>query len=87
MFKFLETVKLVASLYPILLQTVKALEEALPEAGNGQVKLEMLKATLQGAYENIENAKVRFDEIWPSINLVVSTIVSLYNTLGLFKKK
>lgn len=87
MTKFLELVKLIAALYPILMQTIKSLEEAMPDAGQGAQKLEILKGTLAAAYTKLDDAKMKFEEVWPTIQMVVSTIVTVFNNTGIFKKK
>ena len=87
MWKFLETVKIVVALYPILMETVKRLEEALPEPGHGPKKLEQLKAILAASYDKMDDAKMKFEEVWPSINMVVTAIVTMLNTTEWLKKK
>lgn len=87
MLKFIETVKVIAALYPVLMATIKSLEEAMPEAGKGPEKLVQLKGILEAAYLKMEKGQMKFEELWPSIQMVVATIVTLFNTTGVFKKK
>lgn len=84
---FIAILQLLATLYPILMQTIKSLEEAMPEPGQGPAKLEILKGTLEAAYLKMEKAQLKFEEVWPSIQMLVTTIVAVFNATGVFKKK
>lgn len=78
--------KIIAGLYPVLMDFVKSIESALPEAGQGQAKLALIKQTLESAYAHMGDAEVKFESIWPSLQVVVGAIVAMYNTAGVFKK-
>jgi hypothetical protein len=86
MMKFLMIMQLVAQLFPIIAQTIKSVEEALPEPGYGSKKLEVVRTALQSAFNSVEGAKITFDELWPTVNNIITMLVSLYNASGLFKK-
>ena len=86
MLEFLNIVKLISALYPILMQTIKSLEEAMPDPGMGSQKLALLKTTLQSAYTKMDDVQVQFEDAWPSIQVVVSSFVAIFNAAGIFKK-
>jgi len=84
--QFFMIVKMVAALYPVLMQIIKSIEEAMPAAGQGQAKLALIKTTLEGAYTTMGDAQVKFEAIWPMLQGVISAMVSMYNAAGVFKK-
>jgi len=72
---FLTIVKLI----PALIALVKEIEEAIPEPGQGAEKLSAFRKIFEAAYSG-------FEEIWPVIERVVSVLVELFNSTGMFKK-
>lgn len=74
-----ETIKLVLQLLPLIISVTKQLEEQFPESGLGKMKMslviETVRATLSGS-----------QELLPVINKVVDTVVTVFNTFGIFKK-
>lgn len=81
----LSILKTILSLFPLIIQTVQAVEAAFPAAGQGSAKLDAVKNTIASAYSIASNAEHTFEAIWPALSSVVSTIVSLANTVGAFK--
>lgn len=84
--KFLEAAKLVLSLTPTLIAAVRAIEDALPEGGNGALKLEAVRGFLQASYENATDQVAKFDTVWPVLKGAIDVIVGLFNRAGLFRK-
>jgi len=84
--QFLIILKAVLELLPAILKAIGALEEALPESGKGKVKLDIIKATVESAYEKGVNVLASFDAIWPTIESIVGKVVGIYNAIGAFKK-
>jgi len=76
----------VAQLLPALIQFVTSLEAAIPQGGQGAVKLEILKSLLVNAYAVEKNLAASFEQIWPVVSGIVAKLVSTYNSLGIFKK-
>lgn len=70
---------LIAQLLPILIQTIKAVEAAIPESGQGQTKLQMVRDILELVDDTIP-------AIWPMLEKVIGVIVASFNAAGLFKK-
>ena len=71
---FLTIVKLI----PALIALVKEIEAAIPEGGQGAAKLTAVRQIVEAAYDN-------FNEIWPIAEKVVSALVGLFNSAGVFK--
>jgi hypothetical protein len=75
MLQFLQAAKLVLSLVPEIANIILMLEKTLPQAGIGTEKLTALRAILTAAYAGI-------DLVWGSIELIVKTLVGLWNEKG-----
>ena len=82
----LANIKLILQLLPLIIETVKAIEAAMPGAGGGKAKLELVRATLQSAYDTSTGVVDKFDTIWPMIQNTVGAVVSTFNAIGTFKK-
>ena len=82
----IQTIRLILSMLPMILMAVKAIEEALPEGGQGAVKLALIRTTIEAGYEMANDAVVSFEQAWPAISRTVSAVVGLYNSSGVFKK-
>lgn len=85
--QFLTYLKLVISLLPTIIDFVKSLEKAIPDGNKGDDKLKALQAILETVYKNSSDATVKFEKLWPVINSVIGTVVSLFNKTGVFKKQ
>lgn len=62
-------------LLPAIIQAVKALEDAMPEAGKGPEKLQALR-------EMLEQVDASVAAMWPQISGVISVLVKLFNKNG-----
>lgn len=51
----LENIKLIVQLLPLIIELVKAIENALPEGGKGKEKLEFAKEVLETVVPNVES--------------------------------
>lgn len=71
--------KLVVMLLPIMIQTIAAIEEAVPGQGAGEAKLAAVRVILQGAYETANNVQVSFDALWPALQKAISGLVTAFN--------
>ena len=74
-----ETIRLILSLLPIVIQTVQQLEALFPEGGRGKMKFEMVTRVLQETY------KVSNDML-PTIEKMIPIVVDVFNKFGVFKK-
>lgn len=84
--QYLQTIRLILSLLPLILTAVKAIEEALPEGGQGAAKLALIRQTIEAGYGIANDVVVSFTNAWPAIEKTVAAVVGLYNTAGAFKK-
>ena len=86
MTNFLTIVRLVLTLLPLLIDTVKAIETAVPATGQGSAKLEMIRSTIEAAYIASGEVAVQFATLWPALQTAVAGVVTVFNNSGLFKK-
>lgn len=77
---FIETVKLVVTMLPTIVDAISTVEKLFPEGGKGQAKLEMVKGMLTAANEQAESKIADFEKIWPLFSKIIAGIVA-------FKKK
>lgn len=85
--KYLEIVKLVLALFPVLISAIKAVEEAIPGQGNGEQKLAMVRGVLESAFKVASDVTVQFEAIWPALAGTISAVVGAFNQSGIFAKK
>ena len=86
MTNFLNILKLVVSLLPLLIDAVRAVEAAMPQAGQGQAKLSLIRSTLEAAFNVTNDVTVTFAQVWPALEKTVGAVVGAFNTTGVFKK-
>lgn len=71
---------IINQLFPLVIQIVKQVEESFPEGGQGAVKLQMVRSMLEGAFKSYTDAKVTFDQVWPTLKLIIDGAVALLNS-------
>jgi len=69
----------IVNLIPSIIKIITAIEETFPQSGIGEQKLQLVKDILTEAYTNV-------NEIWGSIEKIISVIVSFANKIGAFTK-
>lgn len=74
----LATLKIIIDLLPLLIQAVRAVEEAIPGQGKGEVKL----AAVRGIMESVDAGA---GSIWPAVEKAISAIVGAFNKAGVFR--
>lgn len=84
--QWLTIIKIVLQLLPLLIDSIKTLEAALPESGLGASKLAIIRSTVETAYALGSEYTVKFDALWPALEKVIGTIVGTMNSTGIFKK-
>lgn len=67
-------------LLPAIIAALKAIEEAIPGAGQGEAKLAAVRAMLEAVDGGV-------GKLWPQVSGVVSVLVKLFNDTGVFAKK
>ena len=67
----------ILQIIPALIATIKAIEAAIPGAGQGEAKLAAIR-------ESLEVADAKAAEIWPKVQAVVGIFVALFNKTKAF---
>ena len=78
--------QIISQLFKTIVALVTAVEESLPESGQGAQKLELVKGWLQSAIGAQEALALTFDQLWPALQTTISSIVAIKNATGVFKK-
>ena len=68
--KILSILSLVVQLFPMIITLVKSVEEAIPGAGNGKEKLNMVRVALEAAFQSPEDLRVPLEQD-PTIVLII----------------
>ena len=76
---WLSTATALLQLLPSIITALKAIEEAIPQPGQGAAKLAALRAILEGVSSQA-------DALWPAIEKTVGILVGLFNATGVFSK-
>lgn len=79
---FIETARLIISLLPLLIQVIKAVEEAIPGQGKGEAKLAAVRSMLEAASEAAGNTVDEFERLWPAIQRTIGALVDAFNKAG-----
>jgi hypothetical protein len=70
----------IINLIPALIAAIKAIEQAIPGAGQGENKL----AAVRGILESVDSA---YADLWPKLQPIVGILVRLFNKSGEFQTK
>jgi len=84
--KYIEIFKTVVLMLPALIDAIEAVEKVFPATGRGQEKLELLKDIIEKSYASGTQLTVSFEQLWPTLSGVISTVVGLFNKTGKFQK-
>ena len=76
---WIATASALLQLLPAIITALKAIEEAIPQPGQGAAKLAALRAILEGVSTQVAS-------LWPVIEKAVSVLVGLFNATGVFQK-
>lgn len=79
---FLNIARAVRRLRPAISDAVIAIEEALPEKGNGKAKLEAVRQMVSAVWDKAESLAVSLEDAWPAISALITALVTLYNVKG-----
>jgi len=83
----MNTLLIILKIFPVVLQAVKAVEDAIPLPGQGQKKLDLVLAILKQAYDaSTELQSFSWDKLVGVVVPMIAQIVELHNELGLFTK-
>jgi hypothetical protein len=84
--QFLQLLKVMAQLLPMLGQIVQAVENIMPLPGQGAKKLALVRQILDNAYKIAGDLTIAFDTLWPLISGAIASIVTLNNATGVFSR-
>ena len=70
----------ILQLIPALIAAIKAIEEAIPGQGQGEVKLAAIRSILEVVDTGIA-------KLWPQIASTIGVLVGLMNSTGVFGRK
>lgn len=74
------------SLFPLILSTIKTVEAAFPQSGQGAAKFAIVQSVVQHAIDVSTELQVTASQVMPILAPLVSSTVSLLNAAGEFKK-
>ena len=86
MLKIIAVMRIIAAMFPLVVEFIRQIEAAFPEKEQGSMKREMLRELLQAAYVAAADGKISFDEVWPLLDKTIAIIVDKFNIAGVFKK-
>jgi len=80
----IETARAVVLWTPVLIQVMKAIEEAIPGQGKGEQKI----AAVRGILEVIATAtnSATFATLWPMLEGAAKVLVTAFNATGIFSR-
>lgn len=79
---FIEVLKLIITLLPIVIDAIKTVEKSVDAAKSGSDKLEVVKTIVQTAYTVSTDNKPAFEALWEALQKVISGLVKLFNAKG-----
>jgi hypothetical protein len=85
--QFIEILKLILQLFPLLIQAIQSVEAAIPQSGKGAEKLDLIKNIIQTSYDNSAKTVATFEQLWGPLSSVIKSIVAAFNATDIFKKK
>ena len=84
----MKTLLATLTIFPLVLDAVQAVEQAIPLPGQGKKKLDLVLDVIKSGYEASADLAASFS--WEKLVAVVvpmiAKIVDLHNALGLFQK-
>ena len=83
LFEYLGWVK---RLWSMVVDIVKLIEETIPDDGAGKEKLLAFDIMLKAAIEKADDIDAEFNKLQPVAHDIVSSVVTLFNTVGLFRR-
>jgi hypothetical protein len=80
--KYITIVKTILTLLPVLIDAIKAVEKAIQGSGKGAEKLALIRGILEQAYVIADDASIQFEQLWPSLEKLITNLVATFNALG-----
>lgn len=79
---FIEILKLVLAVVPVIISLIKTLESEWPQAGLGKEKLAVVRQIFESAYKAVEESMPSIEKVWVVVQGVIDSMVSLFNKAG-----
>lgn len=76
---WISTASALLQLLPAIIAAMKALEDAIPGKGQGELKLAAIR-------EILESVNSQVAAMWPSIEKTIGVLVTVFNKAGVFSK-
>lgn len=67
------TITIILQLLPLIINAIKVIEEAIPDGGQGEKKLQAIRNILEAADSSVT-------ALWPTIEKVIKAVVGLFNS-------
>lgn len=84
--QLVQTLRLILTLLPLIIEAVRAIEAALPDGGKGDAKLTVVRQSIEAGYAVASDTATTFEVVWPALERTVSAVVTMFNTVGAFRK-
>lgn len=84
--QLINILRLIVTILPLLIDTIKIVEEAIPGSGKGEAKLTAVRGVVESAYKASTDAVPAFESVWPVLQKSIGAIVDGFNSAGNFKK-
>jgi hypothetical protein len=86
MAQFIAIITLINQLFPLIIQTVKAVESAFPAGGQGAAKMAIVQGVIQHALEVSTDLQVTAAQIVPVLTPIINGVVAMLNATGIFTR-
>lgn len=86
MTEILTIIQLINSLFPLILQTIKTVEAAFPQGGQGAAKLAVVQGVVEHALTVSSGLQVGAEKILPVLAPIVTGAVHILNATGVFNR-
>lgn len=84
MIQILMIIKTLFQLFPLVIDAIRTIEAAFPNAKQGAAKLDMVKGVIQNAYTVGTGTEAAFESIAPGLDAIVKGAVGIFNATGTF---
>jgi len=84
MTQLIAIITLINQLFPLILQTIKTVEAAFPQTGQGAAKMAIVQGVIQNAMNASNELQVTVTQIAPVVTPIVNGVVAMLNSTGQF---
>lgn len=79
---FINLLRIFINILPMLITGIKALEEAIPGRGKGELKLAAIRIVLETIAESVDDLGVNFEKLWSITSKIIDKLVGAFNEKG-----